>query len=77
MNCYECGLRGEAVPAVATCKHCGAGMCLEHLAEAQRYRVGGTLFGCPHDLSAAATAPKTKGRLATDGRVRELAGTPR
>ncbi len=54
MNCYECALRGEAVGAVATCGNCGVGMCLEHLGEAQSYRVGGTTFGCPHDLTAAA-----------------------
>lgn len=54
MNCYECALRGESVAAVATCRHCGVGMCLEHLRKAQSYRVGGTLWGCPHDLSAAA-----------------------
>ena len=35
MECYECAIRGEAVAAVATCRHCGVGLCLEHLAEAQ------------------------------------------
>lgn len=53
MNCFECALRGDAVAAVATCRHCGAGLCLEHLGEAQSYRVGGTTIGCGHHLRRA------------------------
>jgi hypothetical protein len=30
MNCYECAINGKTVPAVATCTHCGIGICLEH-----------------------------------------------
>ena len=52
MNCFECALRGETVAAVATCSHCSVGLCLEHLREQQAYRVGGTVFGCPHNLAA-------------------------
>jgi hypothetical protein len=53
MNCFECAIRGETVAAVAACRNCGAGLCLEHLAEAQSNRPGGTLYGCSHDLAAA------------------------
>ena len=53
MDCYECALQERAVAAVATCRNCGVGLCLEHLAAAHDYRPGGTLYGCPHDLSAA------------------------
>lgn len=74
MNCYECALRGETGSAVASCGHCQVGLCLEHLAEAQRYRVGGTLFGCPHDLSAASSRFGVAA-AAGDGHVRELVGT--
>ena len=45
MNCYECAIQGEDVPAVATCTHCGVGMCLEHFQAEQDYRVGGTTYG--------------------------------
>ena len=54
--------RRGTVAAVATCRHCGVGLCLEHLAEAQRYRPGGTIFGCPHDLSAAGAPSARSGR---------------
>jgi hypothetical protein len=53
MNCHECAIEGEAVPAVATCRHCGAGLCLDDLREALSYRAGGTVIGCRHDLAAA------------------------
>lgn len=75
MYCYECALRGESVPAVASCGHCHVGLCVEHLAEAQRYRVGGTLFGCPHDLSARPQLPLQPRTVEGDGRVREVVGT--
>lgn len=52
MNCFECAKANDAVPAVAMCEHCGVGLCLDHLVEAREYRVGGTLWGCPHDLPA-------------------------
>ena len=50
MNCYECAIQGEGVPAVAICPHCNVGMCLEHLQLSLDYRVGGTGYGCRHDL---------------------------
>jgi hypothetical protein len=49
MNCYECAKTGQTAPAVSICRHCGAGLCLAHTQEAARYRVGGTVFACPHD----------------------------
>jgi hypothetical protein len=50
MNCFECAKANDAVPAVATCNHCGVGLCLDHLVEARQYRVGGTLMACAHNL---------------------------
>jgi hypothetical protein len=50
MNCFECAKVNDAVPAVGVCRHCGAGLCLDHLVEAHRYRVGGTNFGCSHEM---------------------------
>ena len=63
MNCYECAIGGASVPAVATCTHCGVGMCLEHFRAEQEYRVGGTTYGCRHDVGtkpreSAATHPE-------------------
>jgi hypothetical protein len=50
MQCFECARKREVTPALSVCRHCGAGLCLEHTYEAAEYRVGGTVFGCPHDL---------------------------
>lgn len=77
MDCYECALRGEAVAAVATCRHCGAGLCLDHLREAQAHRVGGTTFGCPHNLSTAVSVHPAATTAHGNGKVRELVGAPR
>ncbi len=49
MNCFECAKTNDAVVAVGVCQHCGVGLCLDHLAEARRYRVGGTNYGCAHE----------------------------
>ena len=50
MNCFECAKANDVVPAVGVCRHCGAGLCLDHLIEAQRFTVGGTRYACPHEL---------------------------
>ena len=50
MNCFECAKTNDSVPAVGLCRHCGVGLCLEHLVEARGFRVGGTCFGCAHAL---------------------------
>lgn len=50
MNCYECAKTGAAIPAVALCLHCNAGLCLEHLRDAAAEPTrGGTHIGCAHD----------------------------
>jgi hypothetical protein len=50
MDCFECAKVNDSVPAVGVCGHCGVGLCLDHLLEAVEYRVGGTVWGCPHGL---------------------------
>jgi hypothetical protein len=70
MSCYECAIRGESVPAVATCTHCGVGMCVKHLGMALDYRVGGTTYGCRHDLSAAVRASRPAGVAHSNGHTR-------
>jgi hypothetical protein len=58
MNCYQCAVSGHEAAALGICLNCGAGLCLDHLQEAQTYRNGGTVFGCPHNPAAAAIRPK-------------------
>jgi hypothetical protein len=55
MNCFECAKVNDAVPAAGVCRHCGVGLCLDHLAEARDYRAGGTLYGCGHTMPRART----------------------
>ena len=50
MNCFECAKANDAVAAVGVCRHCNVGLCLDHLIEASEYRVGGTIFGCAHEI---------------------------
>ncbi len=50
MNCFECAKANDTVAAVGVCQHCGVGLCLDHLAEAGDYRVGGTVFRCAHEV---------------------------
>ena len=50
MNCFECAQANDTVVAVGVCRHCGVGLCLDHLVDAGAYRVGGTVFGCGHEL---------------------------
>ena len=72
MNCYECAIQGEAVPAVATCPHCNVGMCLEHLQLSLDYRIGGTTYGCRHDLSARPAEPAVTAAAAGSNGHRHL-----
>ena len=39
MNCFECAKANDLVPAVGLCRHCSVGLCLDHLIEANEYRV--------------------------------------
>lgn len=50
MNCFECVKMNDTVAAVGICRHCGAGLCLDHLIDARGYEVGATNFGCTHEL---------------------------
>jgi hypothetical protein len=50
MNCFECAKVNDSVAAVGVCRHCGVGLCLDHLVEAGEYRVGGTTSGCGHRM---------------------------
>ena len=50
MNCFECAKVNDTVPAVGVCRHCGVGLCLDHLAETNAFTVGGTHYACRHDI---------------------------
>ncbi len=54
MDCFECSKAHHTVSAVGVCRHCGVGLCLDHLVEANEFRVGGTTFACPHALPRVA-----------------------
>ncbi len=58
MNCFECALKGQEVPAVATCGHCGAAMYLEHVALAEREAVRAFSDLGPTAQTAAGTMPR-------------------
>ncbi len=59
MNCFVCGRDGRAVPAVAVCLHCGAGLGLPHFGEARSFSVAGTRYTCLH-LPVGAVAEKAR-----------------
>jgi hypothetical protein len=57
MNCHECARAGRAVAAVATCRTCGAGLCLHHVHQAAiSFPAGGTTYACTHDTWSAGAA---------------------
>ena len=67
MICYECAADARREDAVAICAACGAGMCLEHRARAERWSNGGTQLGCAHRAPRERATPtstvKPKRRL--------------
>jgi len=51
MQCYECACRNEETLAVAICRHCMVGLCLQHLADSQRnFSSDNPGTGCKHQL---------------------------
>ncbi len=50
MNCFECAKLNDTVAAVSACSHCGVGLCLDHLIEANDFAVGGTHYACSHRI---------------------------
>jgi hypothetical protein len=58
MLCYSCAEEGIDRPAVALCRSCTAGLCMEHLrATASRFASSHMLDGCHHDTWTAAKPP--------------------
>lgn len=53
MLCYSCAAQGGDQPAIALCRKCGAGLCLEHLREtASHFASSQVLVDCQHDTWA-------------------------
>jgi hypothetical protein len=49
MNCFECARGGSTTTAVALCRHCNAGLCVDHLRDAATDRPQGGLHAtCRH-----------------------------
>ena len=57
MLCYPCATRGVERPAVAACRSCSAGLCLEHLRETAASLAPNPLSGCRHDTWGAPSSP--------------------
>ena len=63
MNCYVCATdsRTRTEPAVAICKHCGAGLCLRHVRQGATWVGPAAAFGCAHDtLNAGSSTQGSK-----------------
>jgi hypothetical protein len=60
MNCYECATQQRQTPAVAICKHCSVGLCMDHLAESRGFSAGGMRVACPHLLPTADESNTTR-----------------
>lgn len=57
MNCYSCAQQGVTRPAVAICRNCCAGLCLDHLHEtAIRLAASEIPSTCDHDTWASGAA---------------------
>ena len=55
MQCYVCAEGGIDRPAVALCRSCHAGLCLEHLREAAaQFESDNMLAACHHSTWASA-----------------------
>jgi hypothetical protein len=58
VRCYPCKKQGVDEPAIALCRSCAAGLCLEHLREAaSRTAANHILATCDHDTWAADGQP--------------------
>jgi hypothetical protein len=64
MNCFECAKDGSTNAAVALCRHCNAGLCMDHLRDSATDRSrGGLQTTCRHTTWDVRTwAPKSLAR---------------
>jgi hypothetical protein len=79
MYCYVCTKHGVDRPAVALCRSCSAGLCVEHLREtAARFESDNILAACHHDTWRATDTISTSktARAAIEPPPSRLAPTP-
>ena len=63
MNCFECAKDGSTNAAVALCRHCNAGLCVDHLRDSATESQGGLQATCRHTTWDVRTwAPKSLAR---------------
>jgi hypothetical protein len=60
MLCYPCATRGVERPAVALCRSCSTGLCLEHLRETAARLAPNPLAGCHHDTWHVDGSPRPR-----------------
>ena len=64
MLCYSCAEQGTDRPAVALCRGCNAGLCLNHLrTTAVQFATSHMLDSCHHDTWTARERPSHAGLL--------------
>jgi hypothetical protein len=68
MLCYPCAEQGTDQPAVALCRGCNAGLCLDHLrATAAHLASSHILDTCQHDTWTITEPPSGAGERADPG----------
>lgn len=70
MDCYECAKGGIERHAVALCRSCGAGLCMDHLEQTASYLATGAIrAACAHRTWTGPFAARgTQARLPKLGR---------
>src|SRR5204862_905322 len=76
MHCYVCALSQLTTPAVATCKICSVGLCMEHhVVNEQRSGPGGmTGYTCLHRSSDLTSGHRVKTPLPAARALRHTLG---
>jgi hypothetical protein len=62
MNCFECARAGSDRTAVALCRYCSAGLCLNHVREAASDRYRDSRYSCLHETWHVASWPQQLAR---------------
>jgi hypothetical protein len=67
MDCYECATAGIERHAVALCRSCGAGLCMDHLRQTASYFATGAIrTACSHGTwSVPVAGRRVESRRAT------------
>ena len=70
MHCYVCAEHDVERPAVALCRSCSAGLCVEHLREtAARFASDHVLAPCHHDTWTAISTAVSRRSLGVESRL--------